>query len=92
MHLIAGDMRKTIRSQLPEQIAFVQMDVNRYPVTAHLLRELYPRLSVGGCVFVTDYGSYPEDSGRATEEFLATLPSMPLVHRVDHFSRYWQKE
>jgi hypothetical protein len=91
IHLIAGDMISNIPAKAPSQIAFLRTDAGRAEVTSHLLRELYPRVVQGGYVFVNDYGSYLDASGRVTEEFLAGLHPRPLVHRVDHFGRCWRK-
>ncbi|HSI13960.1 MAG TPA: TylF/MycF/NovP-related O-methyltransferase [Chthoniobacter sp.] len=91
IQLVAGDILDTVPGRAPSQIALLRMDAGRAEVTRHLLRELYPHVSPGGCVFVNDYGSYFTESGKAAEEFLATLNPRPLVHRVDQYSRYWLK-
>jgi len=91
IHMVAGDVADTVPAKVPAQIALLRMDSGRAEVTRHLLQELYPRISPGGCVFCSDYGSYLDQSGRATEAFLATLHPRPLVHRVDQYSRYWLK-
>jgi O-methyltransferase len=86
IRFIEGDVQTTIPSHTPEQIALLRLDTDWYASTAHELRHLYPRLATGGVLIVDDYG-YWRGARQATDEFLASLPERPLLHRIDFTGR-----
>jgi O-methyltransferase len=86
IRFIEGDVRTTIPSQAPEQIALLRLDTDWYASTRHELEHLYPRVADGGVLIVDDYG-YWRGARKATDEYLASLPSPPLLHRIDYTGR-----
>lgn len=85
-HFVEGDVLKTIPSPALESIALLRLDTDWYESTRHELQHLYPRLASGGVLIIDDYG-YWRGARQATDEFLATLPSPPLLHRIDYTGR-----
>ena len=86
VRFIEGDVQTTIPSHAPDQIALLRLDTDWYASTRHELRHLYPRLATGGVIIIDDYG-YWRGARKATDEFLASLPVRPLLHRIDYTGR-----
>ena len=86
IRFIEGDVQTTIPAHGPEQIALLRLDTDWYASTRHELQHLYPRLATGGVLIVDDYG-YWRGARQATDEFLASLPERPLLHRIDYTGR-----
>ena len=86
VHFIEGDVRTTIPSESPEQIALLRLDTDWYASTLHELEHLYPRLARGGVLIVDDYG-YWRGARKATDEYLGSLPVRPMLHRIDYTGR-----
>ena len=86
IHFIEGDVLTTIPSQAPSQIALLRLDTDWYASTRHELQHLYPRIARDGVLIVDDYG-YWRGARKATDEFLASLPARPLLHRIDYTGR-----
>ncbi|HEX7678756.1 MAG TPA: TylF/MycF/NovP-related O-methyltransferase [Thermoanaerobaculia bacterium] len=87
---IEGDVMTTIPTHAPEQIALLRLDTDWYTSTSHELQHLYPRVAPGGIVIIDDYG-YWRGARKATDEYLASLPASPLLHRIDYTGRMWVK-
>jgi hypothetical protein len=86
VRFIEGDVMKTIPEHAPQSIAVLRLDTDWYESTRHELVHLYPRIPRGGVVIIDDYG-YWSGARKATDEFLDTLPSRPLLHRIDYTGR-----
>jgi hypothetical protein len=86
IRFIEGNVLTTIPSNAPEQIALLRLDTDWYASTRHELQHLYPRLARGGVLIVDDYG-YWRGARKATDEYLASLPARPLLHRIDYTGR-----
>jgi O-methyltransferase len=86
LRFIEGDVLSTIPSSAPEQIALLRLDTDWYASTRHELQHLYPRVAPGGVVIIDDYG-YWRGARKATDEYLASLPQRPLLHRIDYTGR-----
>ncbi|MBY0339030.1 MAG: TylF/MycF family methyltransferase [Acetobacteraceae bacterium] len=83
---VEGPVEDTIPGTLPDRIALLRLDTDWYRSTKHELVHLWPRLERGGVLIIDDYG-YWTGSRRATDEFLATLPDPPMLHRIDATGR-----
>lgn len=86
LRFIAGDVMATIPSQAPSQVALLRLDTDWYASTRHELQHLYPRIAEDGVLIVDDYG-YWRGARKATDEYLASLPARPLLHRIDYTGR-----
>lgn len=85
---VKGPVETTLRldSNLPERISLLRLDTDWYESTKLELEVLFPRLSVGGCLIVDDYG-YWSGAKKATDEFFAQIPKKPLFHVTDRSRR-----
>jgi len=86
LRLVEGNVLTTIPEEAPERIALLRLDTDWYRSTSHELHHLYPRLTRGGVLLVDDYG-YWRGARKATDEYLATLPTPPLLNRIDFTGR-----
>jgi O-methyltransferase len=83
IRFVKGRVEDTLPGEAPERIAILRLDTDWYESTLHELRHLYPRLAVGGVLLVDDYGHW-EGCRKATDEYLATLASPPMLCRLDY--------
>lgn len=88
---VEGDVLETLPAHAPPQLALLRLDTDWYASTKHELEQLYPRLTRGGVLIIDDYG-YWRGARRATDEYFATLPRPPLLHRIDYTGRVCVKE
>jgi hypothetical protein len=77
-----GKVQDTIPGVLPSPIALLRLDTDWYESTRHELEHLYPQLVPGGVLIIDDYGHW-EGCREATDEYLARLKVVPLLHRID---------
>jgi O-methyltransferase len=70
----------TARGLEHERFAFVMLDADVYQVTVDGLEFFYPRLSVGGYLFVHDYNSTESNRAvsKAVDEFFKGKPEVPI--------------
>ncbi len=61
-----------------------------YTLTLDVLRNLYPRLSVGGYAIFDDYKNLP-DCQRAVDEFRRDNGIVEEIQAIDRRAVYWQK-
>jgi O-methyltransferase len=86
IRFIEGDVLDTIPRFVPDAIALLRIDTDWYASTRHELEHLYPRVPRGGVVIIDDYG-YWRGARQATDEYFASLPERPLLHRIDYTGR-----
>lgn len=82
MHFVAGDVLDTIPAAAPASIALLRLDTDWYKSTRHELEHLYGRVVPNGLVIIDDYG-WCQGAREATDEFLASLPFKPMLHRIN---------
>ena len=83
INFVQGYVEQTIPATPMGAICLLRLDTDFYASTLAELQGLYRRLVRGGVIIVDDYGLF-EGSRRATDEFLASLQSPPLLNRIDH--------
>lgn len=94
LHLIAGDVLETLKTESTEQseppvpgtIALLRLDTDWYESTKHELEVLYPRLVSGGILIIDDYGHF-EGARKAVDEYFRDNPPQPFLARVDYTGR-----
>lgn len=79
---VEGDVRETIPSRAPPEIALLRLDTDWYESTKHELRHLYPRLTSGGVLLIDDYGQW-EGAKKAVDEYFAEQSVRLFLHRVE---------
>jgi O-methyltransferase len=90
IHFIEGDVCDTLSRSSHKQVALIRLDTDFYDSTKHELDTLYPVLADKGVVIIDDYGHW-YGARKATEEFLVSLPSQPLLFYVDSTARQFLK-
>ena len=76
-----GYFPETVQGLGDSKFAFVMIDFDKYEPTVAALEFFYPRMSLGGFIFVHDYNN-PESNwaySRALNEFLADRPEWPIA-------------
>ena len=91
IHFVQGKVEDTVPEQAPEAIALLRLDTDWYESTKHELEHLYDRISPRGILIIDDYGWW-KGSRKAVDEFFASRPFKPLLHRIDESGRSVIKE
>lgn len=86
IHYVVGDVQDTIPRTVPNQIAILRLDTDRYSSTRHELEHLYPLVSHGGILIIDDYASF-SGARAATDEYFESQGVVPMLHRIDPASR-----
>lgn len=87
IHVVSGQVEKTIPAGAPPQIALLHLDTDYYGATLHQLEHLFPRLRPGGVIQVDDFGHFL-GCRRAVEEYFARPGvAAPLFARIDYTGR-----
>ena len=86
IRLIPGDVCKTLKTGVPEQISLLRLDTDWYESTRAELEALYPRLVKRGVLIVDDYGHF-SGSRQAVDEYFKNRRDVPLLQRSDYTGR-----
>lgn len=77
--ITAGSVMETIPKHLPDEICFAHIDLNSAEAEAHVIPEVYERMTKGGIVVFDDYGfARYRDSALVHQKFLANKPERIL--------------
>ena len=90
IHFVEGDVRVTLQSQVPQEIALLRLDTDWYDSTAKELDVLYPNIVSGGVCIIDDYGHYA-GTRKAVDEYLQERQIRPLIISLDYTARIWAK-
>lgn len=87
VHFVKGDVNQTLQGDnLPELISVLRLDTDFYESTKKELEVLYPRLSIGGCLLIDDYGHW-SGARKATDEYFTQVRNRPFLQYVDSTGR-----
>lgn len=86
VRFVKGMVEDTLPANAPDALALLRLDTDWYSSTRHELEHLYPRLSRNGILILDDYGHF-QGSRKATDEYLKTLETSPLLIRTDYAGR-----
>jgi hypothetical protein len=86
LNFVQGPVEETLPSRAPDRISLLRLDTDWYESTRHELEHLYPRLERGGVLIVDDYGHW-KGARKAVDEYLESLPTVPLLARIDFTGR-----
>src|SRR5690606_10697791 len=83
---VQGLVEETIPASAPDRIALLRLDTDWYESTKHEPEHLHPRVVDGGIVIRDASGPFT-GARDAVDGSLATLPSPPLLQRIDWTGR-----
>ena len=84
---VEGDVCQTLdKASVPNKICVLRLDTDWYESTKKELEILYPKLSIGGCLIIDDYG-YWSGSKKATDEYFEEHHNRPFFQYTDHTGR-----
>jgi O-methyltransferase len=81
-----GMVEETLPAEAPDTIAMLRLDTDWYSSTRHELQHLYPQLSRNGVLILDDYGHF-HGARKATDEYIGSLDTPPLLTRIDYAGR-----
>ncbi|HUS62711.1 MAG TPA: TylF/MycF family methyltransferase [Acidimicrobiales bacterium] len=90
VRFLVGWFSDTLPTAPIEKLAVVRLDGDMYESTMDGLRNLYPKLSVGGYLIVDDYGAVPACK-EAVEDYRAEHGITDTEHQIDWTGIYWQR-
>jgi hypothetical protein len=91
VQFLKGWFSETLPRSPIERLAVLRVDGDLYESTMDALKNLYPKLSVGGYVIVDDVGSLPP-CRKAVEDYRTAHQITSEVKRIDWTGVYWMKE
>jgi O-methyltransferase len=86
IEFIQGDVRETLTTARPDQIAVLRLDTDWYDSNKIELEALYPRLSKGGVLILDDYGVW-NGARQAVDEYFEKQDIKMLLQRTDYTGR-----
>lgn len=92
LQFIKGKVEDTlpVHHHLHPRVALLRLDTDWYASTRVEAELLYPQLVPGGFMIVDDYGHW-QGARQAIDEYFASLPAVPFLHRLDYTGRLMQK-
>jgi predicted O-methyltransferase YrrM len=90
IHLIKGDILKTLKLNAPKHISLLRLDTDWYESTKCELEILYPRLVSGGICIIDDYGHWA-GAKKAVDEYFLENNIHPLLIPIDYSGRIFVK-
>ena len=88
VHFLKGWFRDTLPSAPIERLAILRLDGDMYESTMDALTHLYPRVSLGGCVIVDDFGAIPS-CRQAVMDYRQSHGITGQIHEIDWTGVYW---
>ncbi|WP_348243103.1 TylF/MycF/NovP-related O-methyltransferase [Leptolyngbya sp. DQ-M1] len=85
-----GWFETTFEQELPQQIALLHCDADWYDSVTLVLETFYPRLAIGGCVVLDDFGHW-EGCREAFYDFCNRQGEKPLLERIGTDQAFWIK-
>lgn len=90
VRFLEGWFKDTLPSAPIEELAIVRLDGDMYESTMDGLRDLYPKLSVGGHLIVDDYGAIPA-CRQAVEDYRAEFGITEELETIDWTGVSWKR-
>lgn len=90
VRFLKGWFRDTLPTVAHNRWALIRLDGDMYESTMDGLRNLYPGLSIGGCLIIDDYGSVPA-CAQAVDDYRSENGITEPVEVVKPFA-WWRRE
>jgi hypothetical protein len=91
VQFLKGWFKDTLPEAPIERLAVMRLDGDLYESTIDALRNLYPKLSVGGYVIVDDYKLFTACQA-AVDDFRRDHGINDTIHDIDWSGVYWRRE
>lgn len=85
-----GWFETTFKQTLPQQIALLHCDADWYDSVTLVLETFYPRIAIGGCVVLDDFGHW-EGCREAFYDFCSRHGEKPVLERIGTDQAFWIK-
>jgi hypothetical protein len=79
--ILAGWFKDTLTVAPIEKVSFLRCDADMYSSTLECLSTMYPKLSVGGFVYIDDYHEFPACK-RAVNEYRESVHSVESLYTI----------
>lgn len=89
VRFLPGWFSESLPSAPIDKLALMRLDGDMYQSTFEALECLYPRLSIGGCVIVDDYGNERLPCRLAVDDFRAKHHIREPIEPIDWTGVYW---
>ena len=90
VRFLVGLFHDTLPTAPIERLSVLRIDGDMYESTMDVLRNLYPKLSVGGYVIIDDYGAVPGCKA-AVEDFRAEHGITEKPEQIDWTGVFWKR-
>jgi O-methyltransferase len=90
VQFLKGWFKDTLPRAPIEKLAIMRLDGDLYESTMDALRNLYPKLSVGGYVIVDDYKLFAACQA-AVDDYRRDNDIVDPIHPIDWSGVYWQR-
>jgi O-methyltransferase len=91
VRFLPGWFRDTLPTAPMKKLSILRLDGDMYESTMVALRNLYPKLEVGGYAIIDDYGAVA-GCRQAVEEFRAEQGITEELREIDWAGAFWQRE
>ncbi len=88
---LVGWFKDTLPTAPVEKISLLRLDGDLYESTIQALDALYPKLSVGGFCVIDDYGTLPDQAGRAVHDYRDQHGITDEIIDIDGNGAFWRK-
>jgi hypothetical protein len=90
VRFLKGWFRDTLPKAPIERLAILRLDGDMYESTMDALVNLYPKLSLGGCLIVDDYGAVP-GCRQAVLDYRQLHGILDEIVQIDWTGVYWRR-
>lgn len=81
-HFRKGDVKDTLKEDVPDKISLLRLDTDWYESTKLELEVLFPRLVKGGILILDDYG-YWLGARKAVDDYFASINLIPNLEPME---------
>ena len=87
---LKGWFKDTLPTAPIEKYSILRLDGDMYESTMDAIKNLYPKLSIGGYIIIDDYGAI-EGCKHATEDYRKEFNITETIEHIDYSGIYWKK-
>lgn len=91
VRFLVGWFKDTLPTAPAAAYSLIRLDGDLYESTIQALDALYPKLSVGGFCIIDDYGTLPDQAGKAVHDYRDRHGITDEIIDIDGNGAYWRK-